>query len=159
MAKPDCLALPAHPAETRAAAFELYRQGKPYVDIAYELHVPAPTLRAWSRREQWRERAEVMKAAPEVDFEAAITIVAAQEREEDIPLELSEQREAYQTDMRKAALLMSKHVAAMEPSEILAKSNKIKDSDFVARKALGLEEKPANRVIQIGILAGQGIAR
>jgi hypothetical protein len=146
--------IPAHPREVREKAFNLFREGKPFVDIAYELRVSAPTIRCWAMREHWKEQVKIAAANPEMDSETVIAL-ARQEEPLDIPEELSEQQRLYQGNMAKAAIAMSEKVKEMDANEALQKSSKIKDLDAVARKTLKLETERPFALLQLNILAGK----
>ena len=130
------------------------KQGMPFVDIAYEIGVAAPTVRSWAMREHWRQQVKIQRENPELDSETIVAI-ARRGEEIEIPEELGEQQKLYQGNMAKAAIAMSERVKEMDTDEALSKSSKIKDLDAVARKALKLESERPSTLLQLNILAGK----
>jgi len=149
----DGRAIQPHPKEIRQRGFELYKQGKPFVDIAHELKIAAPTLRSWASREKWREQVKLMQVDPGLNRETALTLAIKQAEEIEIPESLRDQAALYEGNLAKASVLLSHTIAGMEPDEMLQKSSKIKDLDAVARKALKIEQPRPATVIQIGLLS------
>ena len=149
----DGKAIEAHPKEIRAKAFELYKGGAAFVDIAHELRIAAPTLRSWASREKWRDQVKLMQADPGLNRDTAITLAIKQAEEIEIPESLRDQAALYEGNLAKASVILSHAVAVMGPDEMLQKSGKIKDLDAVARKALKIENSKPATVIQIGLLS------
>jgi len=149
----DGKAIAPHPKEIRARAFELYKNGSPFVDIAHELRIAAPTLRSWASRERWREQVKLIQADPGLNRETALSLAIKQAEEIEIPDELREQAALYEGNLAKASVILSHAVAGMGPDEMLQKSGKIKDLDGVARKALKIEQSKPATLIQIGLLS------
>jgi hypothetical protein len=144
--------IPAHPKEARLRCFNLFKEGKPCTDIAYETGISAGTIRVWASREKWREQMKIARANPEMDNETIVAL-AKQGEPLDLPEELAEQQALYQGNMSKAALVMSGRVAKMDGDEIVQKADKISKADIVARKALKMTEKTPFTFIQIGLLS------
>jgi len=144
--------IPAHPKATRQRAFALYKEGKPFTDIAYELRISAGTVRVWARRERWKQQVKIGRANPQMDTET-ITALAKRGEPLDLPEELTEQQALYQGNMSKAAVVLSGRVAEMDGDEIVQKADKIAKADIVARKALKLETEKPSALINIAILS------
>jgi Putative ATPase subunit of terminase (gpP-like) len=139
----DSKAITPHPKEVRERAFEMFKAGAPFSDIAADLRIAAPTLRSWSRREKWTEQRKLAQVNPTLDREQLASL-AQREDDLEIPEGLSAKQADYQEKMQAAAIRLANRVAKMDTDELIARSSKIKDLDQVARKALKLEtERPA----------------
>jgi hypothetical protein len=148
--------LTPHPKEIRQRAFALYQEGKPFVDIAHEIRVAAPTIRCWALREKWRQRVQIARENPKMDDEAIVALAKREEPLLEVPPELSGKQALYQTNMQTAAIAMSERVKEMGADEALSRAAKIKDLDAVARKALKLESDKPVALLQLNILTGAG---
>lgn len=95
----------------------------------------------------------IAQEQPGLSPDAQIALAIRQEQQIEIPDELREQAELYETNLAKASVILSHAVAEMQPDEMLQKSSKIKDLDTVARKCLKIEHAKPATVIQIGLLS------
>jgi hypothetical protein len=132
----------------------MFKQGKQFVDIAYEIGVAAPTVRSWAMREHWRQQVKIAQEQPELKPEEIVAL-ARRGEEIEIPEALAEQQKLYQGNMAAAAIALSERVKDMGADEALSKSSKIKDLDAVARRALRLESEKPTALVQLNILAGK----
>src|SRR5690349_20837286 len=88
-----------------------YERGEQFHEIAAELNIKAPTLRSWARRDAWTR-------ASESSSELAIAEPA---EEIAYDMDLDEQAETYESDMRIAALKFSRHVKNLPADQIAAR--------------------------------------
>ena len=136
----------------------MYLDGKPLTDIAFETRIPASTIRAWSRRDQWDARKGVA-IAMSMDAETARAVeIASQPPQIDTPTDLAEKQTEYQKKFSDAAVRLARHVATLQGPELIQQADKLAKADAVARKALKLETEKPSTVIQIGILANKRTA-
>ena len=147
-----------HPKEKRERAFAMFAEGKTYEDIAFELRIPAPTLRAWASRDKWSERKQIVAAAPDLDAATSQTVAKALAKSSSVDLEtsdleLAEKQARYQAAMGDVALKIANEARTLEGDELFAKAGKLKDLDAIARKALKLESEKPTTVINVALLS------
>src|SRR5437867_2297731 len=131
----------------------MYLAGAPMSDIAYELRIAAPTIRAWKKREHWDRQKTIAAENPQMDSEKIMALAKRDDLELEIPPELAERQTEYTDKMGEVAVKLAHHIAGMGADEILARSQKVKDIDAVARKALRLEENKPAVLIDLKILS------
>lgn len=146
-----------HPREKRDQARAMFLAGKPPVDIAYEMQLPAATIRAWASRENWKEHKQVADAVPALNAETCGTLarvlVQTIEQTEPTNLELEEKQTEYAATMGDIALRIARHVATLEPEKMLAAADKVSKWDGVNRKALKMESDTPRPLVQIALLS------
>lgn len=135
----------------------MFLAGKPPVDIAYEMQLPAATIRAWSTRENWKEQKQITDAAPGLDAGLTVciakTVAQATEQPARSDLDLAEMQTEYESTMGGIALRIARHADTLDPDRLLAAAEKITKWDAVNRKALKLVESRPNVLVQIGLLS------
>jgi len=132
-----------HPLEIREKARLLYeQQGLRLVDIESEIGINRRTVANWKRRDSWQRKSE------------SSALAISEPIETDMPDTIEEAAQEYETNMRRASVIVSRRIAAMEPDAIVQKADRIKQIDATARKALKIETEKPRVVIDIGVLAG-----
>jgi hypothetical protein len=128
------------PMDQRKRARELWESGESYGSIEAALGVNKSSLKSWRARDGWtREKSES-------------TELVIAETVDDVPTDLADQQQEYEQNLRKAGVLFSRKVAAMQPEEVLQKADRVKQLDSVSRKALRVETEKPICAIQIGVL-------
>ena len=120
----------------------MFESGASYREISETVGTPISTCRVWAKRDAWsRAKSESNEIVIGDDPEIAIH-----------DMDLPEQAETYEADMRIAALKFSHHVKNLPPDQIAARADKIKSLDGVNRRALKIETERPPVAIQIGVL-------
>jgi hypothetical protein len=130
------------PMDQRKRARELWEAGESYGAIECELGIKISSLKSWRKRDGWTRTKPDVAIAPATSPELV-----------DVPDDLPSQQEEYESNMRRAAVAMSRKVATMPAEEIVQKADRIKSADQTSRRALRIESEKPFSVIQIGILA------
>jgi transposase-like protein len=131
---------PARPKEQRERAIALFEKGERSFVIARELSIPDSSVRSW--RKIWRK-----KGGKEVEI-----VPPTEGVEADLPDTLQEAAEEYESNMRRASVIVSRRIAQMEPDAIVSRADRIKQIDSTARKALRIESEKPLSVIQLAVL-------
>lgn len=119
----------------------MFEAGASYREINETVGTPISTLRVWCKRDEWK-----VAAKPDQLATSPATL------DDDVPIDLPSQQQEYQTNMARAAVVMSRKVAAMPSEEVIQKADKLKSLDVVNRKALKIESEKPVCAIQIGVL-------
>lgn len=126
------------------------------------MQLPAATIRAWANRDNWKEQAQIVSAAPGLDAGTTTTLarvlVTTTAQTEPTNLELEEKQREYGDTMGDIALRIARHVATLEPDRLLAVAEKISKWDGVNRKALKMESDTSRPLVQISLLSGSNPA-
>jgi hypothetical protein len=129
------------PKEQRERAKQLWQSGQNLEAVALAVNAPRETIKSWRHRGKWVR--QPVEAAPIVPTEIV---------DVDVSDDLTEQQQEYEQNLRKAGVLFSRKIAAMEPEEVLQKADRVKQLDSTARKALRIESEKAASVIQLAVL-------
>jgi len=127
----------------------MFESGSSYREISETIGTPISTLRVWAKRDSWSR----------TKIETDDLILPADTVDADVPDDLPSQQEEYQSNMAKTAVLVSRRVVAMQPDEVIAKSDKLNRFDTTARKSLKLESDKPVPVINLAVLCGNSPTR
>lgn len=135
-------AMPTYPPEMRDKCYQLYKIGKTQLEIVAETGIPRVTVQRWSQKDKWKDRKklELFDIKPKAMVDGA-------------DLTFAEKQDRYREGMAVQALRLPEIMAGMDDMQILMASDKIKNLDGTARKALNLEESRPTTVINVALLA------
>lgn len=148
---------PAHPIEVREKAFQLYREKKTHVEIGVALAIPPETVRKWSYKCRWKERAQSLaknRINPGENREQKqVAEEARAEAERIANMSLSERQTDFEEKMSIQAMRLPAMMATMDDDQLLAAAEKITKLAGEARKALKLEKEKPSLIVNVGLLA------
>lgn len=136
------------PAETWQQIRTAYASGIGLRELARKMGIPAGTVLARSKREQWTRQIQDAKALVKTDGQSnAITVTQSAART------MAERGQRHVERMASITERGVGHVEAMEPDAILDRIDAVDKLDKVARRTFGIADELPPYVVNIALLS------